>query len=212
MTQETSNQTAPKSSSGILRRVFLIGFVLLCVALWILWTGIQNPYWLASGLKWIADFQPTPAPWVSNSLPVVAISSQNMSQVAEVGQFPQSYPITSFAWSPDSRVLAMGHGSTADLWDIYEERKTGSPFVWREWESHDSCNSISPDGSVSAFYNLPLPDFSTDQPRLTLVSLRDKQPERKLGPSGNSCPIAFSPDGRLLASGPGPVSLWGVAP
>jgi WD40 repeat protein len=296
------------------------------------------------------------------ALPVVAVSSQNMTQVVEIKRLPQTDSVDVFAWSPDSRVLAMGHQGVIDYWDVSEGRKTGSlsvgsgvksiafspngtmlavsrglvklydvasgseiqtfdgnvlkiafspdgtrlaggmyggkAILWDtssgkelrvfsdpdraeqdqdthpafspdgkilalgyaprvtiwdvetglllsslpvktyevfeflsdgkslatdyglwdiggrqvEWDLSGACKSISPDGSVSAFYNSPLPDFSTDRPRLTIVSLRVKQPERKLGPSHWSCPVAFSPDGRLLASGSNPVSLWGVPP
>jgi WD40 repeat protein len=73
------------------------------------------------------------------------------------------------------------------------------------------CSAIAPDGSVGAFVKMPLPDFSVDQPPLTLHSLQVDKPARELG-RASVCPISFSPDGRLLASGSGQVRLWGVSP
>lgn len=322
------------------------------------------------------------------ALPVVAISSQNMDQVLEVKRLSPNYPVALFAWSPDSRVLAMGHESKIDFWNVSDGREIGSisagsgikdvafspngtmlavsrglvtlydvasgseirtfkgeeiqkviqigkegatsPYTYtvkgdiahiafspdgtrlaggmkrgivilwdvssgeklrvfsqpqalsdnftypafspdgkilalgvddypgvtfwnaetasllsslplgfyrfgpfgflsdgktiandlglsdittgelNRWNDNGYCMSVSPDGSVLAFNNYAPPDFSVENPGLKIVSQQVKGRERKLGPRTRSCPTAFSPDGRLLASGPGPVSLWGV--
>ena len=121
----------------------------------------------------------------------------------ETGLLLSTLPVRTyevFEFLSDGKSLATDYG----LWDVGGRQA--------EWYLSGYCKSISPDGSVSAFYNLPLPDFSVERTRLTIVSLRVRQPERKLGPSVNSCAIAFSPDGRLLATGSNQVSLWGVPP
>jgi WD40 repeat protein len=146
------------------------------------------------------------------------------------------------AFSPDSKILALGCSPSVTLWDMETgsllsslwadtyrvirfmadgktvaidsgllDITTGELHKWGgEYKQSVACRSISPDGSVEVFSYMPLPDFSFDQPQLTMRDLQGKHPVRELGP--RACPISFSPDGRLLASGSGPVSLWGVAP
>lgn len=345
MTQQTSNQTARKPSNRYLLGPFLAGFLLLGLILFLLFL--------------VTTSQSKPM-----ALPVVAISSQNMSQVVEVRRLDQN-SLGLFAWSPDSRVLAIGYERTIDLWNVDKGYKInsmsveyfnrdmafspdgtklavgrgsvtlydvasgreiqtfngnvgniafspdgawlaggmrgGKAIIWdasngkelsvfsdplarpgvsndtrpafspdgkmlalgspprvtiwdmetgsllsslwadtyrvirfmadgkmiatdngildiitgepqARWKFIGVCGSISPDGSVLAFYNLPPPDFSRTESGPMIKSLRAAQPDRQLGPSVPSCPIVFSPDGRLLVFGSSPVSLWGVAP
>lgn len=104
---------------------------------------------------------------------------------------------------PDGKTVAIDSG----LLDI----TTGELHKWGgEHKQSVACWSISPDGSVEVFSYMPLPDFSFDQPQLTMRDLQGKHPVRELGP--RACPISFSPDGRLLVFGSSPVRLWGVPP
>jgi WD40 repeat protein len=389
MTQQTSNQTARKPRNRNLLGPFLVGILLLGVILFLACGGLSVvEYFFALLESNVENLQPNTLPPSQTSLPVVAISSENMTRVVEVKRLPQTDPVDLFAWSPDSRVLAMGHQGVIDYWDVSEGRNIGSlsvgsgmkriifspdgrmiavsrgsvtlydmasgseirtfkgqeiqkviqvgkvgatsPYtytvkgdidriaispdgtrlaggmeysavtlwnisngeklrvfsdpessgtkidtypafsadgkmlavggypnvtVWDAetgsllsshflptyfqtvfgflsdgktlatdsglldittgafagWNSRGNCPSVSPDGSVVAFDNpAPRMDFSVANPGLKIVSQQVKQRERNLGPRTPSCPTAFSPDGRLLASGPGPVSLWGV--
>jgi WD40 repeat protein len=391
MTQPTLNQTARKPRNRILIAGCLAGFLLLCLTLWFCGGRYIAEYYIALFASNVENHQPiTTPPMPSAQLPVVAISSENMTRVVEVKQLPQTDPVDLFAWSPDSRVLAMGHQGVIDYWDVSEGRNIGSlsvgyimesivfspdgrmiavsggpvtlydvasgsevrtfkgeeiqkeiqigkegatsPYTYtvkgdiaqiafspdgtrlaggmmdgyvilwdvssgeklrvfshpqatpsdiftypafspdgkilalgvyddpgvtfwnaetasllsslplglhhfgpfgflsdgktiandlglsdittgelNRWNGNGYCMSVSPDGSVVAFDNpAPRMDFSVANPGLKIVSQQVKQRERNLGPRTPSCPTAFSPDGRLLASGSGPVSLWGV--
>jgi WD40 repeat protein len=105
----------------------------------------------------------------------------------------------------DGKTLLTSNG----LWDI----ATGTPTKTFGVPAPGAlCVAYSSDGSTSAYTPMPLPgvsfeDFSGGPPGAKIVTgkVRDLS-------SNNGCPLAFSPDGRWLATGMDAIKLWGVPP
>ncbi|MCW3062232.1 MAG: repeat-like protein [Capsulimonas sp.] len=119
--------------------------------------------------------------------------------------------ITSQAWAPDGRVLAIGMSDgTAALYDLRAKRWT--LHTKRLQSSGIQSLALSPDGALLA-------TSSTDD-YVALADARDGAPLRRLHVPGFGLFLAFSPDGKSLAAGctegrgdlyeTGTVRLWSV--
>jgi WD40 repeat protein len=147
-------------------------------------------------------------------------------------------PYSQVAFSPDGNILALAH-SRVSLWNIttgeiirtlpaesavvmfLADGKTllTSKGLWDITNGTITktfgvpapgalCAAYSSDGSISAYTPMPLPGIGFSGPpgaKIVIGMGRD------LG-SYNGCPLAYSPDGRWLATGGGPMKLWGVPP
>jgi WD40 repeat protein len=143
------------------------------------------------------------------------------------------------AFSPDENILALAH-SRVSLWNVTTggmirtlpaesevvmfladgktlltsqcrwDITTGTCTPALAW---GLCVAYSSDGTISAYTPVPLPDFGSFEDmffglpgaKIVIGKVRD------LG-RNNGCPLAFSPDGRWLATGTDAIKLWGVLP
>ncbi len=115
-----------------------------------------------------------------------------------------THSVSSVAFSPDGKTLAVGGGGAVILWDVASRRPIGKPFAGHT--GFISGIAFSPDGqtlaSASADNTIILWDVASGRPK--------GQPL-----AGHidwiNC-VAFSPDGRTLASGgeEGTIILWDV--
>jgi WD40 repeat protein len=121
--------------------------------------------------------------------------------------------VYSVAFSPDGRLLASGSSDeTIKLWDVATGREV------RTLSGHtDNVRSVafSPDGRLLASGSCGQRDSSGDciQDEIKLWDVATGREVRTLsGHTDNVRSVAFSPDGRLLASGSWPeIKLWDVA-
>lgn len=111
--------------------------------------------------------------------------------------------VTSLAFSPDSKILAVGNATRLiNLWDLNTGKKIGS-FAGHKGAVQSL--SFSPDGRILA-------SGSWDRTIKLWNIVTGKQVASLAGSSGEILSVAFSPDGKYLAGGGGDekVRLWNL--
>lgn len=122
--------------------------------------------------------------------------------------------VDALAFGPDGRTLISGSGDgTARTWDIASGRQRGRPFVGHGGPTVGGLPlALSPDGRTLA---LDASDPGGDEfaVRLWDVASGKQRGELRTGEDGAVMSMAFSPDGKTLASGDfsDTVRLWDVA-
>jgi WD40 repeat protein len=159
----------------------------------------------------------TPSPILSATpiIPAGPITAANATQVQPLAYLALGfYNAYSVAWSPDDKRLAVG--SSSGIWLFDDVKKQHAP-PRRVALSPNGVNSVafSPDGKLLASgggdLSVKLWDVTGGTSLTTLVG-HVKVTASSYMDVGDVYAVAFSPDGKLVASGglDGTVILWGV--
>ncbi len=180
----------------------------------------DNEWYISYGRKWTLE-SGIFVGWAKGSL----ISKRILAAVskADTGEFvtylnPQANQLGgSLAFSPDSRILAVGTGSgTTQLWDTDTGTLTNT-LSSNSSRNHVSSLTYSPDGRLLVA-GMEYPPFDSVGPPTPTIELWDVEKGVLLsaleGYQANIVHLEFSLDGSLLAmaSSDGTMRLWGIPP
>jgi sugar lactone lactonase YvrE len=127
--------------------------------------------------------------------------------------------VSGLAFSPDAKTLASGR-TAVRLWDVFTGKRLRQFEGWGPPDAFSSCVAFSPDGSLLAVgggFPRPMLLQSPPERRLPIICIWDVATGRQRPPlqwqaEGAVSSLAFSPDGKTLASGgPDQARLWEVA-
>ena len=122
-------------------------------------------------------------------------------------------PVKSLAFSPNGKLLAGAGGTVLAIWDTSDWRNTCGPI---EHHPEILCVRFSPDGKLLAYADgeSDLPHYKLLPTEVILWDIASQAEVRRLRGHTNSIwALAFSPDGKTLASGSADqtVKFWDIA-
>ncbi len=177
---------------------------------WRLLDGREHPAReMGGGLaeaRWSADGSRLVVPQKQDGFRVLTLE-----ETGEVPPHTLGSAVARTAFSPDGETLAVSDfGGRISLWDLSEKGslRRSLPAKWMDWPSA----VWSPDGRLLAWGSGEVALWDVAAGR-SLPPLASAGGERKQSPKSVVSALAFSPDGRTLASGSsgGEVRLWDMA-
>ena len=145
----------------------------------------------------------------ANTIQVYDVATRRLKATLE----GQNHAVESVDFSPDGKLLASAGGTTVRLWDTATWKDTGGHF---EHHPEVLCVRFSPDGKLLAVADGEgdLPHYKLLPTAIILLDVATRGDVRWLRGHTNSIwALAFSPDGKTLASGSADqtVKFWDTA-